>query len=257
MRVGWMPEMEGDCGYFPSRRNLYENYLVQSLAPAEVDHLLASGYRLFGRYLFRPRCKECDRCVPLRVPLKGFQYSKSQRRLKRSITGLRVIEGKPALREEKYLLFREHGLGFQAGTPIDYNTFASTYYSNGAPVREFCYEKDNHLVGVGYLLVGANAASTTYFYYGSTGAKMRLGTYSILYELEWCRRNHKAYYYLGYLVPGCARMAYKQWFRPNEVALAPGIWVPFRGHGAGELQRDPASLRCVVGQSDFLLTQRP
>jgi arginine-tRNA-protein transferase len=55
-----------------------------------------------------------------------------------------------------------------------------------------------------------------------------LGTFSALWEIDYCRRNALAYYYLGYYVPGSRTMAYKARFRPGEILdVTAGRWRPF------------------------------
>ena len=60
-------------------------------------------------------------------------------------------------------------------------------------------------------------------------AELSLGTYSILWELDFCRRECLPYYYLGYWVADSKTMDYKARFRPNERLKRERVWVAFRG----------------------------
>ncbi len=55
-----------------------------------------------------------------------------------------------------------------------------------------------------------------------------LGTFSILWEIEYCRREEWPYYFLGYHVAGSRTMAYKARFRPHETLTSVGGWTLFR-----------------------------
>jgi arginine-tRNA-protein transferase len=55
-----------------------------------------------------------------------------------------------------------------------------------------------------------------------------LGTFSVLWEVEFCRSEGLPYYYLGYYVAGSGKMAYKSRFRPNEILVGDDRWVVFR-----------------------------
>jgi leucyl-tRNA---protein transferase len=51
-----------------------------------------------------------------------------------------------------------------------------------------------------------------------------LGTFSILWQLEQCRRLGLPYLYLGYWIGQSAKMSYKGGFAPNEM-LRHGRWT--------------------------------
>ena len=59
-------------------------------------------------------------------------------------------------------------------------------------------------------------------------AALSPGTLSALREIEYCSDQGLPHYYLGYFVAGSPKMDYKARFRPNEILLREGAWVPFR-----------------------------
>ena len=74
---------------------------------------------------------------------------------------------------------------------------------------------------VSRLDVTPEAASSVYFVHDPDLPERRLGTYSVLREVDWCRRSGRAHLYLGLWVRECRSMAYKGSFGPHEV-LVPG-----------------------------------
>jgi len=64
--------------------------------------------------------------------------------------------------------------------------------------------------------MGADSLSSVYFFFDPDYSKLGIGTFSILKEIEHARSLDLPYYYLGYYVPGCDSMEYKDSFRPRE-----------------------------------------
>jgi arginine-tRNA-protein transferase len=65
-----------------------------------------------------------------------------------------------------------------------------------------------------------------------------LGTWSILWLVEQCRRHGQPYVYLGYWIADSPKMAYKARF-PALERLAGGAWTEFTSDAAGPLPFPP------------------
>ena len=90
---------------------------------------------------------------------------------------------------------------------------------------EFTYRTaEGTLVGVGICDRTPSALSSLYFYSEPELSARGLGTYSSLYEIEYARTSSLPYYYLGYWIADCAKMAYKNRFRPYELLGLDGVW---------------------------------
>ena len=50
------------------------------------------------------------------------------------------------------------------------------------------------------------------------------GVLTALYEIELCRVWGKAYWYIGFHIDGCRKMAYKRDYRPYELLGPDGKW---------------------------------
>ena len=68
------------CGYLPDRLAVHQESLAIDLNAAEYRQLVDYGFRRFGRGLFRPRCPSCQKCIPIRIPVRDFCPSRSQKR---------------------------------------------------------------------------------------------------------------------------------------------------------------------------------
>lgn len=212
------------CAYLPERTQVNEYFFADGLRAHELTALLSRGWRKFGIYFFRPACPHCRACTPLRVPVSAFQPSRSQRRVWR--TGADVLVTFGPLRYEPALfdLYQRHS-ALRFAQHADFEDFAAQLHTPSCPTLLSRYELGGALVGAGYLDQGSDGLSSVYFVFDPHQARLSLGILSVLREIEETRRLGLDYYYLGYVVPGCARMAYKASFRPHQLySWADDVW---------------------------------
>jgi arginine-tRNA-protein transferase len=113
----------------------------------------------------------------------------------------------------------------------DWTSFVEFLYAGPLPALECRYLLGDELVGVSVLDECPGGLSSVYMYFDPAHARRSLGTYSVLWEIEHCRRLGKRWYYLGYHVEGSRTMDYKARFRPQQV-LVDGCWrLEKRGTG--------------------------
>jgi arginyl-tRNA--protein-N-Asp/Glu arginylyltransferase len=220
------------CGYLPDRSWSLEYELVSALTAREYKDRMVAGWRRFGAMLFRPRCRGCTACRPIRVEVDRFRPDRSQRRARKVNEGqveLRV--GEPSVTPAKLLLYdRYHA--FQAGAKgwpqhpaHDADAYASSFVDNPFPTQEWCYYVGGRLAGVGYVDDLPGAMSAIYFFYDPAQRHRSLGTWNVLRLIEAAAARGVPHLYLGYYVAGCPSMAYKKQFMPNQVLGPDGAWA--------------------------------
>ncbi len=203
------------CPYLPGRLKQYEYFLATDLRAEELSRLLAEGWRKFGSYFFRPRCPACRQCIPLRVQVDEFSPSRSQRRILRRNAELDVRFGPLHLSAQAYNLYRLHSMQ-RFGQRAEIDDFVSAFYRPSCPTQQVDILEDGVQVGVGFLDQGSDALSSVYFCFDPDRHRLNLGTFSVLREMEHARELGLCWYYLGYYVPGCSRMDYKDRFLPRQ-----------------------------------------
>ena len=204
------------CPYLPGHDMVYEYFFASELSPQELTWLLSQGWRTFGVYYFRPSCPHCQACTPLRVPVHDFTLSRSQARVWRK--GADIVLTMGALRYDNALfdLYQRHSMArFAQCAQVD--DFLLQLHTPSCPSLLSRYELGAHLVGAGYLDQAADGLSSVYFIFDPDYARLSPGILSALHEIAETRRLGLDYYYLGYVVPGCARMDYKARFYPHEL----------------------------------------
>jgi leucyl-tRNA---protein transferase len=203
------------CPYLPDRQRQWEFFLAGQVSAAEIDLLLAAGWRKFSYYFFRPVCPDCRSCTPLRVPVADFRPSRSQRRLLRSGSALRMTFGPLCPSERSYAIYRDHSL-VRFGQQSSPEDFIATFYRPSCPAMQSELYLGEEQIGLGFLDRGTDSLSSVYFCFDPHYAHLQPGTFSILGEIAHAAQLGLRYYYLGYYVPGCPSMIYKDHFRPRQ-----------------------------------------
>jgi arginine-tRNA-protein transferase len=220
---------ESPCPYLPDLLWRNEAYLVEALDEPTYERLMDYGFRRSGRVVYRPRCRACQACKPVRVVTRTFRRTRSLRRMWAKNHDLRVSVAQPRITAEKYTLYSRYlEARHDDAMGRSFESFEGFLYDSPIRTLEFCYYLDGRLVGVSIADVCPTGLSSVYMYSEPALARRSLGTFSVLWEIDWCREMSLTYYYLGYYVEGSRTMSYKARFRPNEILAEAGRWVPFR-----------------------------
>lgn len=221
------------CPYLPgrvARMPLYRQ--LRRLTLAEADGRFANAERRVGACLYATACATCRACEGLRVPVADFAPSKSQRRLlNRWKDRVRIEYGAPTFSPEKLALFNQHKLERGLNTDDELMTesgYVGWLVHSCFQTMEMRYYLDDRLVGVGIVDLGQTSLSSVYFYFDPDPslAKFAPGNYSVLQEIELCRRTGRSWLYLGLYVAGCSHLNYKANYKPHE-RLFDGDWRRF------------------------------
>ena len=65
-----------------------------SATPTEYDAMLDAGFRRSGDQIYRPHCADCSACQSIRLPVKDYRLSKSQRRIANKNRDIKVFTSK-------------------------------------------------------------------------------------------------------------------------------------------------------------------
>jgi leucyl-tRNA---protein transferase len=203
--------------------------LVGAAAADFYDELSRAGFRRSQAFAYRPACPQCNACVPVRIAVNDFAHSRSTRRVRnanRTLTG-RLVAARA--QPEHYQLF----VAYQRSRHRDSDMAAMTYADyrsmvEDTPLRTVIAEfrdAGGALVAASLLDRLDDGVSAVYSFYDPTPDKRSLGTWSILWLVEECRRQGLPYVYLGYWIGESPKMAYKARF-PAIERLSPSGWVP-------------------------------
>ncbi|SRR5579883_1725127 len=218
------------CGYLPDRNWQLEYEYVSELTPQEYMEKVRTGWRKYGYALFRPLCKNCNECRPIRILVNEFAANRSQKRTQKINRDIKIEIGPAGLDREKFDLYMRHHKHHVAtvGWPEpDLHTSLSHLTSladNPFPIEEWCHYLDQELVGVAYVDRLPDGFSAVYSFYEPGLSKRSLGTWMVLAIVERARELGLPYVYLGYFVQDCRSMNYKAKFLPHERRGPDGVW---------------------------------
>jgi arginine-tRNA-protein transferase len=218
------------CPYVSGRA---ERKLIVELAGAGAadfyDELSRAGFRRSQGFAYRPACPQCLACVPVRIAVEQFTHSRSTRRVRNANSELsgRLITARAT--PEQYQLFIAYQRSRHQESDMATMSYAD-YRSmvEDTPLRTIVAEfrdASGALVAASLLDRLDDGVSAVYSFYDPSEARRSLGTWSILWLVEECRRQGLSHVYLGYWIAESAKMAYKARFPAIERLSAAG-WVP-------------------------------
>ena len=199
------------------------------------DALSKQGFRRSQNVLYRPSCAECSACLSARIRVADFGPSRSQRRTLRRNAELRREPTSPWATEDQFDLFRMYLDSRHAdGGMADMDIFEFAAMIEETPIRSRVVEysappapggRRRRLTAVCLTDVLDDGLSMVYSFYDPSREKDSLGTYIILDHVRIAREAGLPYVYLGYWVPGSAKMGYKARFSALEIYDG-GCWRP-------------------------------
>lgn len=218
------------CNYLSDRQAL--TVFADPKAPmsgAIYSKIIQYGFRRSGNYVYIPKCPDCDSCISVRIPVKQFSPSRNQKRNINLNSDL-VIRRQPAVYNEKhfelykdYINSRHQGGGMENPSPEDYLKFLTSSWSSTV-FYEFILE--SQLAAVSVVDQLHDSLSAVYTFFDPQKANRGLGNYAILWLIKEAQKLQLPWLYLGYYIPNCAKMSYKDRYRPIE-AFIQGKWRKF------------------------------
>jgi arginine-tRNA-protein transferase len=216
------------CPYGQPHEHRALYFVSESCEGARYEEAMKDGWRRSGLVFYRNRCSECcEACVPIRVDAENIEPGKTQRRIIRMNEDLSVSAARASFEAEDYALFMKYMRTRhpEEAKEFDEMTYYRAYVASPVETAIVRYRTtDGRLVALSWLDALADGFSSVYFAFDPDEARRSLGVYSVFAESAILRSLGKRWYYLGFWVSACRKMAYKSGFRPHQIAKD-GEWV--------------------------------
>lgn len=210
------------CNYLPEQ----QERLLVAVDPRlhnsdSYGWLMQQGFRRSGNEIYRPNCDTCQACQSLRVLVKDFTPSKSQKRLLKRNQAFKVIVSEK-IQASYYLLYEQYinnihkdGSMFPA-SKAQFQSFTSNNITEQSYIEIW---HDETLISVAVTDKIPDALSAVYTFYHPDYRKYGLGVFSILKQIDKTLELGHKYLYLGYQIDQCDKMNYKDRYHPHQILV--------------------------------------
>ena len=212
--------LQESCSYLPNQEQQTHYKIIRECSAVYCQELIERGWRRFGLMFFRPICHNCSACESIKIDVKSYHFSKSERRVLKKAKALTIVEQLPSVTDAHIDLFNRfhHHMhlkkGWEKQSVNPKNYYASFVQGHGDFGREILYYDNNKLIGVDLIDILDAGISSIYFYYDPAYAHLSLGKLSLLKQIEWAKQHNLKWIYLGYYVEQNASLAYKSQYKP-------------------------------------------
>ena len=214
---------EHPCGYLDDEKAqslfVHPGYPVTSSIYAQ---LIEQGFRRSGDEVYAPHCPHCSSCISVRLPVKKFKPSRSQKRCLSKNRATQVIV-KPAVFEQshydmylRYQAIRHSDSSMATASPDEYLNFLGSSWCNTRFVE---FSINNELAGVAVIDQFEQAWSAVYTFFEPKFNDYSLGVYAVLWQIEQVILQQKEFLYLGFWIQACKKMAYKSDYQPLQLLI--------------------------------------
>ncbi len=202
---------------------------AQHLYPILIEH----GFRRSGEQVYRPHCPHCQACQSLRIPVKQFKKSRSQKRLVNKNKKFRCLISKEP-KTAYFPLFQDYinqvhpdGAMFPASIE-QYQAFIQSSWNKAPCLLKFMIRSKLIAVSITDQLTHQQkrAWSAFYCFYDPNYRSYSLGKYAVLMQLKLAEEFNIDWLYLGYYIEACQKMNYKTQFNPHQRFIE-GKWLDF------------------------------
>ena len=185
------------CSYLPEEKaSLLVVDPTEKISLSEYSQLSQSGFRRSGKTIYRPQCKSCDQCIPIRIPVKNFIPKRRHRRVLRKNSKVSVSKVNPFFSVEhfslysKYINNRHHSDDMDPSSIAQYRDFL-VEGKQGTSFYE--YREDDVLLAVSVTDSLNDGISAIYNFYEPTLNSRSLGILTILSLIRETSNQNKRF----------------------------------------------------------------
>lgn len=232
-------EKNKECSYFENEVSDIRYKYLSSCDDLEYLNMLKHGWRRFGHMHFVPECQGCTKCISMRIDVKNYEFTRSQKRVIKKNANTKIYIQPPSISLDHLRLYDKYHFEMHQKKQWPYSSITPSEYQrsyvdgNLKEAREILYVRDDQLIGVALSDILPQAISSIYCYYDHDFDSLSIGRFSILAQIKMAKALNIPYIYLGYWIKDHLSMGYKKEYSPfeilhNRAALnQDAIWKPY------------------------------
>ena len=216
-------EEDRDCSYFDTEASDIRYRYIHKCDKDDYQNMLEHGWRRFGKMHFVPECKECTKCVSMRIDIKNYKFSRSEKIVFKKNIDTKLYIQAPTLTLDHLKLYDKYHSHMSKKKNWNYSPIEPAEYDRSYVqgkdefTKEFLFVRDNRLVGVALVDMLENAISSIYCFYDHDFEDLSIGKFSILAQIKIAKELNVPYIYLGYWIKDHYSMGYKESYTPFQV----------------------------------------
>lgn len=218
-------EEDRDCSYFSNEISDIRYRYIHNCDKEDYQNMLEHGWRRFGKMHFVPECKNCTKCVSMRIDVKNYKFSRSEKRVFKKNLDTKLYIQAPTLTLDHLKLYDKYHYNMNKKkdwtySPIEPAEYDRSYVQGKSEfTKEFLYVRDDKLIGVALVDILSNSISSIYCFYDHDYEDLSIGKFSILAQIKIAKELNIPYIYLGYWIKDHLSMGYKEAYEPFEVLV--------------------------------------
>lgn len=232
MRPKMMQSTVHPCGYLHNQQATTQYLICEN--PGEnhteqYNQLIQLGYRRDGNIFYRPTCSHCRSCLSCRVQTKKFIPNRTQKRLlklNQNITTQWHNTGYNQEHETLYIKYLQQRHEKNNSLLSMKQGYLQHICQTSVNTKALEFRLDNQLIMVSIIDHVHDGISSVYTFYDTSNPQRSLGTFNILWQIQWAIQHQISWVYLGYWIKQAPKMTYKSRFQPLELFHL-GEWIAF------------------------------
>ncbi len=216
------------CSYLEGKeeKRLYVNLNKNENDKLLISELTKNGFRRSYEHMYIPICENCNECIPSRISIKDFKFSKSNSRVIKYNSDL-SFKKNIKNSDSHYELFKNYCYErHESSQMIDMSIkeFKNFFFESKNKNQVFdLVDSSDNLLGSILVDILNDGYSAVYSFFDPYKSKRSLGKLLILKLINELKTINKPFLYLGYWIKNSQKMFYKVSFNNVEFFLQ-GQW---------------------------------
>ncbi len=213
-KIEFKKSISFSCSYLTGKteKRLYVNLNKDEDNKLLISELTKNGFRRSHEHMYIPICEGCNECVPSRINIKKFKFSKSNTRVVKINSDL-VFKRNFTHSERHYELFKNYCFErHESSQMMDMNIkeFNNFFFESKNENHVFdLVDSSDNLLGSILVDVLNDGYSAVYSFFDPYKNKRSLGKLLILSLVSELKIINKPFLYLGYWIKDSQKMFYK------------------------------------------------